>query len=61
MEEIGFIPAMIGLIYVAAAAGKDFHWLEVTLLTIGLTIACAAGFIYGLGLPYPLIKGLWGY
>ena len=61
MEEIGFIPAMIGLIYVAAAAGRDFKWLEVTLLTIGLTIACAAGFIYGLGLPYPLIKGVWGY
>jgi hypothetical protein len=30
-------------------------------LTIGLTVLCTAGFIYGLGLPYPLIKGMWGY
>jgi|SRR5882672_2678515 len=61
MEEAGFIPAMAALIPISAAAGKEFKWGEVILLTIGLTIACAAGFIYGLGLPYPLIKGMWGY
>ena len=61
MEEGGFVPAMIGLCIVSAASGKEFKWLEVILLTIGLTISCAAGFIYGLGLPYPMIKGLWGY
>lgn len=61
MEEAGFIPAMLALIPVAASAGKDFNWLEVALLTVGLTIFCWAGFIYGLGLPYPLIKGVWGY
>ena len=61
MEEAGFIPAMIGLCIVSAASGKEFKWGEVLLLTVGLTVCCAAGFIYGLGLPYPLIKGLWGY
>ena len=61
MEEAGFIPAMIGLCIVSAASGKEFKWVEVMLLTVGLTVCCAAGFIYGLGLPYPLIKGLWGY
>jgi putative tricarboxylic transport membrane protein len=61
MEEAGFIPAMVALIPLSAASGREFNWLEVSLLTIGLTIACAAGFIYGLGLPYPLIKGMWGY
>jgi|SRR5689334_5898995 len=61
MEETGFIPAMVALIPISAAAGREFKWGEIVLLTIGLTIACAAGFIYGLGLPYPLIKGLWGY
>jgi hypothetical protein len=61
MEEAGFIPAMVALIPISAAAGREFKWGEIVLLTIGLTIACAAGFIYGLGLPYPLIKGLWGY
>lgn len=61
MEHAGFIPAMAALIPVSAAAGRDFKWVEVVGLTIGLTILCAAGFIYGLGLPYPLIKGMWGY
>jgi len=61
MEEAGFIPAMLALVPISAAAGKEFNWLEIALLTVGLTIACAAGFIYGLGLPYPLIKGMWGY
>ena len=61
MEEAGFIPAMLALIPFAAASGRDFKWLEVALLSIGLTIFCWAGFIYGLGLPYPLIKGMWGY
>ncbi len=61
MEEAGFIPAMLALVPISAAAGREFKWVEVILLTVGLTIACAAGFIYGLGLPYPLIKGMWGY
>lgn len=61
MEESGFIAAMVALVIVSAAAGREFKWVEVSLLTLGLTVACAAGFIYGLGLPYPLIKGMWGY
>ena len=61
MEEAGFIPAMIGLCVVSAASGREFKWGEVLLLTVGLTILCAVGFIWALGLPYPLIKGLWGY
>jgi cytochrome bd-type quinol oxidase subunit 1 len=61
MEEVGFLPAMIVLIPFSAAAGRDFKLVEIALLTIGLTILCTAMFIYGLGLPYPLIKGMWGY
>jgi hypothetical protein len=61
MEEAGFIPAMAALIPISAAAGREFKLKEVVPLTIGLIILCTAGFIYGLGLPYPLIKGLWGY
>ena len=49
------------LIPLSAAAGREFKFGEVILLTIGLTIVCALGFIWALGLPYPLIKGLWGY
>ena len=61
MEEAGFIPAMLALVPISALAGREFKWLEVVPLSIGLLITCTAGFIWGLGLPYPLIKGLWGY
>ena len=43
MEEAGFIPAMVALIPVSAAASREFKWVEVILLTIGLTVLCAAG------------------
>lgn len=61
MEEAGFIAAMLVLIPFSAAAGREFKLVEIIVLTIGLTVLCTAMFIYGLGLPYPLIKGMWGY
>ena len=60
MEEAGFVPAMFTLVVVSSAAGREFKWVEVLLNALGLTAVCAAGFIYGLGLPYPMIKGFWG-
>ncbi|EKD37082.1 MAG: hypothetical protein ACD_75C01265G0001 [uncultured bacterium] len=56
-ELAGFIPALTALIFVSAAAGKEFKWGEVLSLTVLLTLASTALFIWGLGLPYPLIKG----
>ena len=61
MEEAGFIPAMLVLVPLSASAGREFKFVEVSLLTIGLTILSTLVFIKGLGLPYPLIKGIWGY
>jgi hypothetical protein len=61
MEEAGFIPALLVLIPLSASAGREFKVVEIALLTIGLTILSTLLFIKGLGLPYPLIKGLWGY
>ena len=57
MEHAGFIPALIALIFIAAYAGKEFKFVEVLALAIGLTIASWALFIWGLGLPYPLFVG----
>ena len=45
----------------SAASGPEFKWKEIVPLTIGLTVLCTLMFIEALGLPYPLIKGLWGY
>jgi hypothetical protein len=57
MEKAGFIPALVGLVFVSAASGREFRFGEVLLLTVLLTVAAAALFIWGLSLPYPLIKG----
>lgn len=57
MEHAGFIPAMVALVVVSAASGREFKVIEVLLLTVVLTVASVALFIWGLGLPYLLIKG----
>ena len=57
MEHAGFIPALVVLIFGSALAGKDFRFLEVLLLAIGLTAFSVALFIWALGLPYPLLLG----
>jgi hypothetical protein len=57
MNHAGFIPAMAVLVFGSASAGQDFKFVEVLLLTFILTGLSVAIFIWGLGLPYPLIKG----
>jgi hypothetical protein len=57
MEVAGFVPALAALVFVAAASGREFKFIEVLLLTAFLTLASMALFIWGLGLPYPLLKG----
>jgi putative tricarboxylic transport membrane protein len=58
MEYAGFVPALIVLIFGSALAGKEFKLGEVLLLSLGLTAFSVALFIWGLGLPYPLLVGL---
>ena len=58
MEHAGFIPALIVLVFISAAAGPEFKFVEVLLMAIGLTVGSWALFIWGLGLPYPLIVGM---
>ena len=58
MTHAGFIPALAALILGSAAAGREIKFAELLLLTLLLTVLSVALFIWGLGLPYPLIKGL---
>jgi hypothetical protein len=57
MEHAGFVPAIAALVLGSAASGRQFRLLEVLLLTGFLTAISVAIFVWGLGLPYPLIKG----
>ena len=56
MKHAGFMPALAVLIFGSAAAGREFKFVEVLLLTVVLAGLSVAVFIWGLGLPYPLIK-----
>ena len=57
MKHAGFLPALAALIFASATAGREFKFFEVLQLTLFLTVLSAAVFIWGLGPPYPLIKG----
>ena len=57
MDHAGFIPALVALVFVSASAGREFKFFEVLLLTVLLTVLSVATFIWGLELPYPLLKG----
>jgi hypothetical protein len=52
--EFGFVPSLVVLIAGAALAHKDVHWRETALLSIFLSAAAVAIFVYGLGMPYRL-------
>jgi uncharacterized membrane protein len=56
MKLAGFIPALIALCFVSAASGREFKVTEVLLLTIFLGALSVTLFVWGLGLPYPLIR-----
>ncbi len=57
MERAGFVPAMLVLIFGSATASTQFRFLEVLLFSLALTALSVAVFIWGLGLPYPLVVG----
>ncbi|MDA8123776.1 MAG: tripartite tricarboxylate transporter TctB family protein [Deltaproteobacteria bacterium] len=52
--RVGFIPAFLALIVVCAAAGREFRWKEVVIMTALLVAGCWAIFLWGLKLPIPI-------
>lgn len=58
MDRLGLIPALVSMFFLAALGGHEFRSMEVGVLTIVMTAFAVAVFVYGLGMPYPLIKGL---
>lgn len=59
MGVAGFIPALVALIFVSAASGKEFKFMEVLMLTAILLAIAWTIFIWGLGLPYPMFLKFW--
>mgnify|MGYP001092505310 CR=1 FL=1 len=56
IERAGLIPALAALIFCSAYASKEFKLWEVFLLVGVLILISVSLFVWGLGLPFPLIK-----
>ena len=59
MDRLGMIPALVVMFFAAAAAGREFRFREVLLLTVVMGAFAATVFLYGLKLPYQLLPGFW--
>ena len=56
IDRLGLLAAGIALIVAARLADREFRWFEAALLAVGLTLAAAGVFLYGLGLPIKLLR-----
>ena len=60
MSRLGLVPALIAVFVVSAAAGREFRWKEVLVLTALMSAFAVVVLLYVLKMPYPLIAGyLW--
>ena len=60
MSRLGLVPALIAVFVVSAAAGREFRWKEVLVLTAVMSAFAVVVLLYVLKIPYPLIGGvLW--
>lgn len=57
MDRFGLIPALVVMFFIAALGGHEFKFIEVLILTAVMSAFAVGVFVYGLGLPYPLIQG----
>ena len=57
MDKFGLIPALVAMFFIAAFGGHEFRFIEVVILTAVMSGFAVGVFVYGLGLPYPLLQG----
>jgi Tripartite tricarboxylate transporter TctB family. len=54
IDRFGMIPALVALFFISALGGKEFKFKEVLILTLLMSAASWAIFIYGLNVPLRL-------
>lgn len=54
MAMLGLMPAIVVLVVIASAAGREFRWREVAISAVVLCLLSVAIFVWGLSLPMPL-------
>lgn len=58
-EYLGLVPAALGLIVLAAWARADWRRIETIVTVIVLLAMCIAIFKLGLGMTFPVLRGVW--
>jgi putative tricarboxylic transport membrane protein len=54
IDRVGFVPALVGVVILSAAAGRHFRLGEILLLTVALVALALGIFYYGIELPLRL-------
>lgn len=54
IDDVGFVPALVGVVFLSAAAGKRFRIVEVLILTVVMVLLALGIFVYGIELPLRL-------
>jgi hypothetical protein len=57
LMPLGLIISSLVLVALSALASHEFHWKYATVTAFALVIACYLIFVYGLGLPMPVLPG----
>jgi hypothetical protein len=58
ITRFGLIPALVGMFFVCAAAGREYRFGEVVVLTAVMSAFAVGVFVYALKLPFRLFIGL---
>lgn len=59
LPRVGLVPALVVLIFTAAAGGREFRLAEVLTLAAVMTVFAVAVFVYVLKLPFQLVPGVY--
>jgi hypothetical protein len=58
ITRLGLLPALVAMFFVCAAAGREFRFREVLVLTAVMSAFAVGVFVYALKLPFQLVAGL---
>ena len=58
ISRFGLVPALVVMFFVCAAAGREYRFREVLVLTVMMSAFAVGVFVYALNLPFRLFAGL---
>ncbi len=60
IRDVGMVGSIILLVMISSYASVHFAWRRAALLAVAMAVFCVAVFVYGLGLPIPVIGPILG-